>query len=645
MKPALPNGVAVVVLGPGGAALGQRVRGLLPGARLFGPRAQPGEWDEAYDRVMPLLAELFAAGRPIIGLCASGILIRALAPLIDDKRVEPPVVALAEDGSVAVPLLGGHRGANALARALAEALAGDLGCVAAITTAGDLRLGFALDEPPPGWRIANPVRVKPVAAALLAGEAVALVEEGVRADWLRMGSVRWADSPHPPIAKAMGPPLSRNAGEGARGRSPRAGEGLQIVVTDRAAAADAEALIFHPPVLALGIGCERGCAAEEIAALVRDTLAQAGLAAGAVAAIVSIDIKADEPAIQALAEALAVPARFFPASRLLDETARLTIRSEAAFRATGCWGVAEGAALAAVGPEGDLVVPRRQSRRATCAIARAPGAIDATAIGRPRGRLAIIGSGPGDPAWRTPEASAMLAASDDVVGYRLYLDLLGRAIEGKRRHDSAIGEETARVRLALDLAAAGSSVALVSSGDPGIYGLAALVFELLDRERRRDWSAVDIAVAPGVSAMQAAASRVGAPLGHDFCAISLSDLLTPWDRIRARVEAAASADFVVALYNPRSARRAARLAETAAILLAHRPPETPCVIARNLGRAGETHRIVRLDELADADVDMLSLVLVGSIHTRLIAGDPPRLYTPRGYFDGAPAPGPAPGNQ
>jgi cobalt-precorrin 5A hydrolase/precorrin-3B C17-methyltransferase len=407
-----------------------------------------------------------------------------------------------------------------------------------------------------------------------------------------------------------------------------------VVMTDRTTHADEPALVFHPPVLALGIGCERGVAPEEVAALAHDTLAAAGLAAGAVAAIVSIDLKTDEFAIHHLATALGVPARFFSASRLLEETERLTIRSEAAFRATGCWGVAEGAALAAAGPDGVLVVARRQSHRVTCAIARAATPLDAGAIGRPRGRLAIVGTGPGDPEWRTPETSALLRAADDIVGYRLYLDLLGDAIVGKRRHNSAIGEEAARARLALDLAAAGSSVALVSSGDPGVYGLAALVFELLERERRRDWSAVEIAVAPGISAVHAAAARAGAPLGHDFCVISLSDLLTPWQVIRARLEAAATADFVVALYNPRSARRADRLAEVAGILLRHRRPETPCVVARNLGRAGETIEIVPLDRLAECEtVDMLTIVLVGSSRTRLVSGGKSRVYTPRGYFD------------
>src|SRR5258708_2608195 len=210
MTTMLPTGAAVVVLGPGGAALGRRVCDVLPGAQLYGPRGQAGDWDETYDRVVPLLAELFAAGRPIVGLCASGILIRAVGPLIDDKTVEPPVVALAEDGSVAVPLLGGHRGANALARALADALGG----TAAITTAGDLLLGVALDELPPGWHIANPERIKPVAAALLAGEKVSLVEEAGRADWLHAGSVRWAKSLHPnPPLPGLDPGI---AGEGAR---------------------------------------------------------------------------------------------------------------------------------------------------------------------------------------------------------------------------------------------------------------------------------------------------------------------------------------------------------------------------------------------------------------------------------------------
>src|SRR6516165_2729625 len=522
MSDNLPDHVAIIVLGPGGAALGRRLRDALPGSRLHGPRAISGDWDESYERVSTEIARLFEAGRPIIGLCASGILIRSVAPMLDAKQAEPPVVAVAEDGSVAVPLVGGHHGANALARAVAELTGG----IAAITTAGDLRLGLAFDEPPPGWRIANPEQVRPITAALLRGEPVALVARAGGADWLHAGAIGWAEQAE-----------------------------RHVFVTDRYVEPGTDALVFHPPVLALGIGCERGCPAEEISDLAHSTLAEAGLAATAVAAVVSIELKLAEPGIHALAAALGVSARFFPASRLLAETARLSERSAAAFRATGCWGVAEGAALAAAGPGGVLIAPKRKSRRATCAVARAPAPIDADAIGRRRGTLAVIGIGPGDPAWRTPEASAALAQATDIVGYSLYLDLLGRAIVDKRRHASGIGEEDARVRQAFDLAAEGRTVALVSSGDAGIYGLAPLVFELLDRAAKPEWRTVEIVVCPGLSALQAAAARAGALLGHDFCVVSLSDLMTPWEAIRTRLEAAAASDFVVTLYNPRSSRR------------------------------------------------------------------------------------------
>lgn len=599
----LPGDIAIVTVGPSGAALGRQLRAALPGARLHGPLAHPGDWDEQYDRASSHIAALFEAGSAVVGLCASGILIRSVASLLAAKRAEPPVVAVAEDGSVAVPLLGGHRGGNALARAIAEIAGG----VAAITTAGDVRLGVALDEPPPGWRIADPDRIKPVAAALLRGEPVALIEQAARAEWLRAGAIAWAkESKH------------------------------RVVVTDRAVAPGCNTLVFHPPVLALGIGCERGCSAEEVADLARSVLAGAGLAADAVAAVVSIELKLGEPAIHALAAQLGVPARFFSAGRLLAETPRLTRRSPAVFRATGCWGVAEGAALAAAGSGAALIVPKRTSRHATCAIAQAARPIAADAVGRPRGKLAIIGIGPGDPSWRTPEASAALAQATDVVGYRLYLDLLGRALAGKRRHDSAIGAEEARVRLAFELAAKGRCVALVSSGDSGVYGLAPLVFELLDREARPEWQAIELRVCPGISALQAAAARAGAPLGHDFCAISLSDLLTPWNAIRARLEAAAAADFAVALYNPRSARRQGLLTEAAAILLRYRSAETPVFIGRNLGRDREEQHIIPLAKLADAAIDMLSIILIGSSRTRRIDGNPSRLYTPRGYFDGTP---------
>jgi cobalt-precorrin 5A hydrolase/precorrin-3B C17-methyltransferase len=580
----LPDRIAVVALTRGGMDLAHRLAAWLPGAEIHGPGT---------DRPVERIAALFASGHTIIGICATGILIRAVAPLLADKHHEPAVLAVAEDGSAVVPLLGGHHGGNALARHLADRL----GIAPAITTAGDLRLGVALDEPPPGWRLANPARTKAVVAALLAG-ATARID----------GAAPWLTD-----------------------HLPGAPDGtVSIRVTTRRAAPDEAGLVYHTAVLALGVGCERDCDPAELIDLAETTLTEAGLAPQSVACVVSIDLKSDEAAVHALARHLGVPARFFPAARLAEETPRLATPSEVVFRETGCWGVAEGAALAAVGATGNLIVPKRKSARATVALAEAPVPIDGAVLGTPRGRLTVIGIGPGAQAWRTPEATAALRRARHLVGYGLYLDLLGDLTSGKELHETGLGDETGRARRALDLAAAGEEVALISSGDAGIYGLATLVFELLEREARPEWRRIELSVAPGISALQAAASRAGAPLGHDFCAISLSDLLTPWAAIQARLEAAAAADFVVALYNPRSQRRQDQLVAAKAIFLARRPADTPVMLARNLGRAGEVVTVVGLAEFDPADVDMLTLVMIGASTTRRVPGTG-WIYTPRGY--------------
>jgi cobalt-precorrin 5A hydrolase/precorrin-3B C17-methyltransferase len=606
--------IAVVALGPGGLALAQRLVAELPDATLHGYAPRIADAAVRFDDVASHLGGLFADGQPIVALCAAGIVIRSLAPLLRDKRTEPAVVAVAEDGSVAVPLLGGHHGANALARQVAAIVGG----VAAITTAGDVRLGLALDDPPPGWRIANPAAAKIVTAALLAGERVDLEIGFAEADcgWLRAAG--------------------NTAPGGSTGRArpgPDPGSTMSMVVTDRVQSSGDRTLILHPATLAVGIGCERGASADEVCALVMQCLAQADLSHLAVAGIFSIALKAAEPAIHAVAQELGVPARFFPAEVLLAETPRLSERSDVVFRETGCWGVAEGAALAAAGPQAALALAKQRSARATCAIARSPRIIDATSCGRPRGRLAVVGIGPGHAGGRTAEAEAAVRASTDLVGYRLYLDLLGPLAASKTLHAFDLGQEEARVRAALALAAEGRSVALISSGDAGIYAMASLVFEVIERGANADWARVEIVGIPGVSAMQVAAARLGAPLGHDFCAISLSDLLTPWPVIEQRLSAAAAGDFVVALYNPVSQRRRTQLIAARDILLKLRAPDTPAAIARNLGRDGEALHLTTLAALDPAAVDMLSIVLIGSSTTRRIkrpdGGE--WLYTPRGY--------------
>lgn len=591
--------VAIVALTSEGEQLARRLVEILGNAEIHGLGKRTATPDVPFSDTMAHIRGLFQAGRPIIGICATGILIRAVASAIGSKLEDPPIIAVAQDGSAVVPLLGGHHGANRIA----HSISGALGISPSITTAGDVGFGFSLDDPPSGWRVGDTSPAKVVSATLLAGEPVRILSDGDM-PWPRGLDVATTDDPLAPA----------------------------IALTDRADVFDDQTMVLHPQTLAVGIGCERGTDLDEVRAHFDQVMESARLAKQSVACIVSIDLKADEGAILALADELNVPARFFDAETLEAEAPRLQNPSDIVFAEVGCHGVAEGAALAAVGASGDLIVPKQKSARATCAVARSQMPLDGDQIGIGRGRLSIVGIGPGQASWRTSEVTSWLTGVTDVVGYGLYLDLLGPLIGGKTRHMSELSEEEARVRRSIELASEGRDVALVSSGDAGIYAMAALAFEVLDRDNNPDFNRIEVRVSPGISAVQAAAARIGAPLGHDFALISLSDLLTPWEVIEKRIRAAAEGDFTVAFYNPVSKRRRTQLAAAKEILLQHRPDETPVILARNLGRETENVEIISLAALEVDMVDMLTLVLVGSSTTkRFTAGQREWAYTPRGY--------------
>jgi cobalt-precorrin 5A hydrolase / precorrin-3B C17-methyltransferase len=574
-------------LGPRSAALATRLATALGEAEIQGPATAE-------------LLAAFGSGRPIVAIAATGIVVRILAPALADKRDEPPVIVVDEAGRHVVPLLGGHRGANDLAERLAAAI----GAEAVITTAGDARFGLALDAPPRGFALAHPEAAKPFMAALLDGAACRLEDPAGLAGWLRDSRLPLADE------------------------AP-----LVIEVTHEKRAPAAGRLTFHPATLAVGVGCERDVVAEELAALVTASLAEAGLARRSVACIASIALKAAEPAIHALALSLGAPARFFDRDRLAAETPRLATPSAVVEAEIGIPGVAEAAALAAVGPAGRLVVAKRKSRRCTVAVALAAEPIDPDAVGQKRGRLTVLGVGPGDAATRTPAVSAALREAEIVIGYGLYLDLVAELIGHAEQRRYPLGEERDRCIAAIEAAAEGRNVALVCSGDPGIYAMAALVMEILDKSTDEAAARIAVTVLPGVSALQVAAARGGAPLGHDFAVVSLSDLMTPMTIIERRLEAAAAGDFALALYNPVSQRRRTALATARRILLDHRPPTTPVIIARNLGREAETVVTTTLADLAVDQVDMLSIVLIGATQTRSFTRIDGGVctYTPRGY--------------
>ncbi|MFF5478530.1 precorrin-3B C(17)-methyltransferase [Streptomyces sp. NPDC012935] len=517
----------------------------------------------------------FAECEQLVCFLATGAVVRLVAPLLGDKAADPGVVCVDEGGRFAVSLVGGHGGgANELARQVGELL----GAQPVVTTATDAVGVPGLDT------LGMPVEgdVAGVSRALLDGEPVALRAE-----------VSW---PLPPL---------RVGADGA----------YVVRVTDRLVEPAAEReVVLRPPSLIVGVGASKGAPVDEVLGLIESTLGEAGLSPDSLAELATVEAKADEPGIVSAAERLGVPLVTYSAEQLAG--VEVPNPSDAPLAAVGTPSVAEAAALVR---GGELLVPKRKSERAdgkpamaTCAVVRRPG----------RGRLAVVGLGPGARDLLTPRAKAELRRASVLVGLDQYVDQIRDLLRpGTRVLESGLGAEEERARTAVEEARKGQAVALIGSGDAGVYAMASPALA----EASDD---IDVVGVPGVTAALAAAAILGAPLGHDHVSISLSDLHTPWEVIERRVRAAAEADIVVTFYNPRSRGRDWQLPKALAILAEHRRPTTPVGVVRNASRPDESSRVTTLGALDPATVDMMTVVTVGNTATRDIAG---RMVTPRGY--------------
>ncbi|MCK8432608.1 precorrin-3B C(17)-methyltransferase [Streptomyces sp. D2-8] len=513
----------------------------------------------------------FAQCEQLVCFLATGAVVRLVAPLLSGKTEDPGVVCVDEGGRFAVSLLGGHAGgANELAREVGDLL----GAEPVVTTATD-----AVDLPGLDT-LGLPVEgdVAGVSRALLDGEGVALRAE-----------VAW---PLPPL--------------------PTAAEGAYTIrLTDRLVEAAGREVVLRPPTLVVGVGASKGAPVEEVLGLVEDALREAGLSVASVAELATVDAKAGEPGIVEAARRLGVPLVTYPAAELAGVD--VPHPSDAPLAAVGTPSVAEAAALVS---GGELLVPKRKSAAspamATCAVVRRPG----------RGRLAVVGLGPGARDLLTPRAKAELRRASVLVGLDQYVDQIRDLLRpGTRILESGLGAEEERARTAVAEAREGQAVALIGSGDAGVYAMASPALA----EASDD---IDVVGVPGVTAALAAGAILGAPLGHDHVSISLSDLHTPWEVIERRVRAAAEADIVVTFYNPRSRGRDWQLPKALGILAEHRAPATPVGVVRNASRPDESSRLTTLGSLDPATVDMMTVVTVGNTATRDIAG---RMVTPRGY--------------
>nr|WP_260859628.1 precorrin-3B C(17)-methyltransferase [Streptomyces cupreus] len=507
----------------------------------------------------------FAECEQLVCFLATGAVVRLVAPLLDDKRTDPGVVCVDEGGRFAVSLVGGHGGgANELADEVAELL----GARPVVTTATDAvglpgldTLGFPVEGD-----------VAAVSRALLDGEPVALKAE-----------LAW------PL------PALKVSEEGA----------YTVRVTDRAVEPAEREVVLRPPSLVVGVGASKGAPVEEILGLISSSLE--GLSVRSIARLTTVDAKSEEPGIVEAAERLGVPLVTYPAERLA--CVEVPNPSDAPLAAVGTPSVAEASALA---EGGELLVPKRKSAMATCAVVRRPA----------RGRLAVVGLGPGARDLLTPRAKAELRRASVLVGLDQYVDQIRDLLRpGTRVLESGLGAEEERARTAVAQARKGHAVALIGSGDAGVYAMASPALA----EASDD---IEVVGVPGVTAALAAGAILGAPLGHDHVSISLSDLHTPWEIIERRVRAAAEADIVVTFYNPRSRGRDWQLPKALAILAEHREPTTPVGVVRNASRPDESSRLTTLGALDPATVDMMTVVTVGNTATRNIAG---RMVTPRGY--------------
>ena len=544
---------AIVILGSGSLNTARRIQQCCSEALIYGLAGRVEDVDRSYSDFGATLRELYQQGTPIIALCAAGIVIRTLAPLLLEKGAEPPVLAVAEDASAVVPLLGGLGGVNDLAREIAAGL----GIAPAITTSGELRFGTCLLNPPSGYALGDLELGKRFVSDLLAGEPVRIE-----------GDAPWLVSAQLP-------------------ESQQARLSIHIGSAEREPAAD-ELLIYPRNVLLKA-------SAEVSAQTIREALHEAKLAWQSLACIVAPDTLMGSAQLRETALELAVPLRFVSAAEQLPVD----------WRESGS-GLKLGVALAPLDPQ---------------------------QIGRARGRLAVIGLGPGAAELMVPAVKAELARANDVLGYETYVRMAGPFRADQVLHCTDNREEMQRARHAFELAAQGRSVVVVSSGDPGVFAMAAAVLEALHESTEPQWHSVDLEILPGVSASLATAAQAGAPLGHDFCVMSLSDNLKPWSIIEKRLDLACEADLALAFYNPISRSRPWQLGVALDIVRRHRTPQTPVVLGRDIGRPGQTLRTLTLGDLTPEQVDMRTMVLVGSSTTCTF----PRVdgtqwvYTPRWY--------------
>ena len=541
-----------------------------------------------------LVKEAFSSADALIFWCAAGIAVRCIAPCLTHKSQDPAVLVLDERGKHCISLLSGHMGG---ANALAGTVSALCGAEPVITTGTDTEHRFSVDEFARcnGLVVTDWEKAKRISAKVLAGET------------LTIGSG---------MKKEQYCPV-----EGLEEQNWKEGEFLSnadVWITPRRITAPDQVLQLIPRNLTVGIGCRKGTELSALHAALDRFMEQTGLDRRGICRITSIDRKKEEQGLVDLASDLGVPFVTYTSEELLQAPGEYP-SSEFVREITGVDNVCQRSAMLGAGDGAAVIAEKTVVDGIT--MAAAAGVLKKS--GNARGIVYAVGIGPGEPKQMTSQAEAVLRRADLIVGYKTYVDQIRPVFPDKEYKVSGMRQELLRIREALEEARKGKTVAVISSGDASVYGMGGLLWELSEQ-----YDDVDVECVAGITAALSGGAVLGAPLGHDFTCVSLSDLLTPWDLIRKRLELAAEGDFVIALYNPSSRTRQHRYEEACRILLEHRPGNTVCGWCRNIGRQGEEWKVCTLKELQQQPVDMLTTVFIGNSRTRVIRG---RMVTPRGY--------------
>ncbi len=559
-----------------------------------------------FDRLGRCLADRFRMFDAHIFIMAAGIVVRGIAPLLEDKATDPAVVVADETGKHVISLISGHLGGG---NALAARLAACLGAEPVITTATDANTIRSVDEVARyiGAVVENKQMIKRVSTCMLHRVPVALVCDA------SLFEAFYGDADIRP-----------DHFEDVDGLVPT-GYDVLCFITEKTPELPGRlrenALFIRPPNLVVGIGCNKNTSREEISGAVKQVFEKHRLAVLSIAGVATVDLKMHEPGLVQYAGSIGCKLQCYHAGAL-DRVDAPGMSPPSAFseKHAGAKGVAEPAALLGAGPGAQLVVAKQRMGNVTVAVALkqmryAEGS---------RGKLCVVGIGPGASAFMTAHARRAIESSDVIVGYKKYIDLVAPLVAGRQVISTGMTKEIRRVDAAIRAADRGKTVALVCSGDAGVYGMAGLVYA-----RMRD-TGIDVAteVSPGVSAALSAASLLGAPLANDFITLSLSNLLTPTEKVVERIHMAAASGLVTAVYNPISRKRRELIRQLRDAFLQHREKSTIVGVVTNALRKGQAVEISTLDDFLACNMDMNTVVVVGNRDTALING---RMVTQRGY--------------